>query len=120
VSFASEVVGQLVERNLPGFSDVPVFPKSRLDAFKVILQLFGEPVEALALVHDSVLEITVASPEMSQDVGAVDFLSFGTGDTSAIFGIGIIGSVSKQLNIIDVRGVNVDRSSRRVDVLRQW
>jgi hypothetical protein len=40
VSFALEMVGQLVERNLSGISDMPVFPKSRLNAFELVLQLF--------------------------------------------------------------------------------
>lgn len=74
VSPASQMVGQLVERDLPGLPGMPVFPKSRLDAFEVDLQLFGGLVKTLALVYDPVLEIAVASPEVSQNVGGFAWL----------------------------------------------
>jgi hypothetical protein len=44
---------------------VPVCPKSRLDAFEVVLQLFGGLVKMMAIVHEPVLEVAVGSPEVS-------------------------------------------------------
>jgi hypothetical protein len=53
------------EENFPGFLNVPVCPKSRLDAFEVVLQLFGGLVKMMAIVHEPVLEVAVGSPEVS-------------------------------------------------------
>jgi hypothetical protein len=60
-----ENVGQLVEKFFSGFLDVPVIPKSGLNAFEVVLQVFGGLVKLLAIVQDPVLEVAVGSPEVS-------------------------------------------------------
>ena len=52
---------------------MPVSPESRLDTFEIIFELVSGPVEALPVVYDPVLEVTVPSSEVKQDVGRSDF-----------------------------------------------